>query len=161
MFDTIKVGLGIDFHALATGRKLVLGGVDIPSPKGCIAHSDGDIILHALCDALLGAIGLGDIGTHFPDNDPQNKNRNSMDFLMHTYTLVKAQGYSVGNVDVAVCLQSPKIGRFVEQMKKNIAGALNIQVNCVAIKATTTEGLGFIGREEGASAQTIVLLYKR
>jgi 2-C-methyl-D-erythritol 2,4-cyclodiphosphate synthase len=153
-----RIGQGIDFHRLAPGLDLWLGGVKIPSEWGCIAHSDGDVLLHAICDALLGAAGLRDIGYHFPDNDPAYKNIDSKILLKRTLGLIKEKGFSVSNVDSTVCLEKPKIAPFVPEMKKTIAEILGISPDDVSVKATTTEKMGFTGREEGAVALAVACL---
>jgi 2-C-methyl-D-erythritol 2,4-cyclodiphosphate synthase len=156
----IRIGQGIDFHQLETGLDLWLGGIMIPSEKGCVAHSDGDVLLHAICDALLGAAGLKDIGFHFPDTDSRYKNIDSKILLKNTFGLISQKGYRVNNIDATICLEKPKISPFVEEMKKAISAIVEIQLTDVAIKATTTEKLGFIGREEGIAAIAVVLLSK-
>ncbi|NLJ43647.1 MAG: 2-C-methyl-D-erythritol 2,4-cyclodiphosphate synthase [Bacteroidales bacterium] len=153
-----RIGQGIDFHRLAPGLDLWLGGVKIPSERGCIAHSDGDVLLHAICDALLGAAGLRDIGYHFPDNDPAYKNIDSKILLKRTLGLIKEKGFSVSNVDSTVCLEKPKIAPFVPEMRKTIAEILGISPDDVSVKATTTEKMGFTGREEGAVALAVACL---
>lgn len=155
-----RIGSGIDFHTLAEGRKLWIGGVNIPHTKGSVGHSDADVLLHAICDALLGAASLGDIGFHFPDTDQTYKNIDSKILLQKTIILVKEKGYSVVNVDSTVCLQQPKIKPYVHQMQKVISTILAIQETDVSVKATTTEQLGFVGREEGLVAYATVLLEK-
>jgi 2-C-methyl-D-erythritol 2,4-cyclodiphosphate synthase len=156
-----RIGSGIDFHTLAEGRKLWVGGVNIPHTKGSVGHSDADVLLHAICDALLGAASLGDIGFHFPDTDQTYKNIDSKILLQKTIILVKEKGYSVVNVDSTVCLQQPKIKPYVHQMQKVISTILGIQETDVSVKATTTEQLGFVGREEGLVAYATVLLESR
>jgi 2-C-methyl-D-erythritol 2,4-cyclodiphosphate synthase len=156
-----RIGSGIDFHKLAEGRKLWIGGVNIPHTKGAVGHSDADVLLHAICDALLGALCLGDIGVHFPDTDEAYKNIASKILLQKTYGLVKEKGYTVVNVDSTLCLQSPKIRPYVAQMQKTIAAILGISETDISVKATTTEQLGFVGREEGVVAYATVLLEKR
>jgi 2-C-methyl-D-erythritol 2,4-cyclodiphosphate synthase len=155
-----RTGQGIDFHQLAEGRELWLGGVKVPHNKGCVAHSDGDVLLHAICDALLGAVSLGDIGQHFPDTDAAYKNADSKVLLQRCYALVREKGYWLVNVDGTLLLQAPKIRPYVEQMKAAIANALHMSADDISIKATTTEGLSFIGREEGVVATASVLLQK-
>ena len=155
-----RIGQGIDFHQLAEGRALWLGGVEIPHTKGCVAHSDGDVLLHAICDALLGAVALGDIGQHFPDTDQQYKNADSKVLLQHCYRLVREKGYWLVNIDSTLLLQAPKIRPYVEQMQATIASTLHMSVDDISIKATTTEHLSFIGREEGVVATASVLLQK-
>lgn len=153
-----RIGQGIDFHRLEKGIDLWLGGINIPSEKGCLAHSDGDVLLHALCDALLGAAGMRDIGFHFPDNDPAYKNIDSKILLKRTFSLISKKGFTVINIDTTVCLERPKIYSFIPEMKNVISGILNILPEDVSIKATTTEKLGFTGREEGIAATAVVLL---
>jgi 2-C-methyl-D-erythritol 2,4-cyclodiphosphate synthase len=155
-----RIGSGIDFHKLAEGRELWIGGVNIPHTKGAVGHSDADVLLHAICDALLGAASLGDIGQHFPDTDATYKNIDSKILLQKTIVLVKEKGFSVVNVDSTVCLQQPKIKPHVPQMQKVISTILGIQESDVSVKATTTEQLGFVGREEGLVAYATVLLEK-
>ena len=155
-----RIGSGIDFHKLAEGRKLWIGGVNIPHTKGAVGHSDADVLLHAICDALLGAANLGDIGQHFPDTDISFKNIDSKILLQKTINLVKEKGFSVVNVDSTVCLQQPKIKPHVPLMQKVISTILGIQESDVSVKATTTEELGFVGREEGLVAYATVLLEK-
>lgn len=155
-----RIGSGIDFHQLVEGRELWIGGVKIPHHKGALGHSDADVLLHALCDAMLGACALGDIGTHFPDTDSAFKNIDSKILLKKTAELIQAKGYSVVNADTTLCLQLPKIKPYVQQMQETIAGILAIAVTDVSIKATTTETMGFVGREEGLVAYATVLLQK-
>ena len=156
----IRIGQGIDFHQLETGLDLWLGGVKIPSEKGCVAHSDGDVLLHAICDALLGAAGIRDIGYYFPDTDTQYKNIDSKVLLKNTFDLIRQKGYSVNNIDCTICLEKPKISPFILEMKNTISDIIEKEPDDVAIKATTTEKLGFIGREEGIAAIAVVLLTK-
>ena len=153
-----RIGQGIDFHRLEDGRELWLGGVHIASPKGCVAHSDGDVLIHAICDALLGAAGLRDIGYYFPDTSAEFKNIDSKILLRKTLDLSSAKGYSVINIDCTVCLEKPKISPFIPEMKAAIAEITGTEIDDVAIKATTTEKLGFTGREEGIMAIAVVLL---
>jgi 2-C-methyl-D-erythritol 2,4-cyclodiphosphate synthase len=155
-----RIGSGIDFHKLNEGRDLWIGGIKIPHNKGALGHSDADVLLHAICDAMLGALSLGDIGTHFPDNDPLYKNIDSKVLLAKTFELIRMEGYSVVNIDSTVCLENPKIKPYVFQMQKAIAAILEIQVTDVSVKATTTEQMGFAGREEGLMAYATVLLQK-
>jgi 2-C-methyl-D-erythritol 2,4-cyclodiphosphate synthase len=157
---SFRIGSGIDFHQLAEGRALWLGGVHIPHHKGAVGHSDADVLLHAICDALLGAACLGDIGKHFPDTDATYKNIDSKILLQKTITLIKEKGYSVVNIDSTLCLQQPKIKPYVAQMQRVIATIIGVQESDVSIKATTTEQLGFVGREEGLVAYATVLLEK-
>jgi 2-C-methyl-D-erythritol 2,4-cyclodiphosphate synthase len=157
---SIRIGQGIDFHQLKTGLDLWLGGVKIPSEKGCVAHSDGDVLLHAICDAILGAAGLNDIGYYFPDTDNKYKNIDSKILLKNTFDLIRQKGYSVNNIDSTICLEKPKVAPFIQEMKKTISAIVEIEPGDVAVKATTTEKLGFIGREEGIEAIAVVLLSK-
>jgi len=155
-----RTGLGIDFHRFEPGRKLYIGGVYIPHDKGCIAHSDGDVLLHAICDALLGAAGLPDIGHQFPDNDPEYSGIDSKILLEKTIRLIKNEGYETVNIDSTVCLEKPKIAPYVPEMKKIIADRTGINPGNVSVKATTTEKMGFTGREEGIFAIATVLIRK-
>ena len=155
-----RIGTGIDFHQLAVGRDLWIGGVHIPHAKGALGHSDADVLLHAICDALLGALSLGDIGKHFPDTDLSLKNIDSKILLSKTYELITAKGYCVINVDSTVCLELPKIMPYADAMRKVISDILEIEMEDVSIKATTTEKMGFAGREEGLFANATVLLKK-
>jgi len=154
----IRIGQGIDFHRLEKGIDLWLGGIKIPSEKGCVAHSDGDVLLHAICDSLLGAAGLKDIGYYFPDTDSRFKNIDSKILLKNTFDLIREKGYSINNLDCTICLEKPKIAPFIEEMKNAISSILETESENVAIKATTTEKLGFTGREEGVVALAVVLL---
>jgi 2-C-methyl-D-erythritol 2,4-cyclodiphosphate synthase len=156
-----RIGLGTDFHQLVTGRKLWLGGIEIPHTKGALGHSDADVLLHAICDALLGALNLGDIGVHFPDTDPGLKNIASRILLEKTYILIQEREFQVVNIDCMICLEKPKILKYADEMRSVISQILNIKKDDISIKATTTERLGFVGREEGIIAQAIVLLKKR
>lgn len=161
MNNPFRIGSGFDVHEFAEDRKLFIGGVEIEYSKGLTGHSDADVLLHAICDALLGALALGDIGKHFPNNDIRYKNIDSKILLEKTYALIKDNGYLLGNIDSTVVLQEPKIFPYVASMRKIIAEILNIGVEQVSIKATTSEGLGFEGRGEGISAYAIVLLIKK
>lgn len=152
--------MGVDFHQLKDGRDLWIGGVKIPHTKGAVGHSDADVLLHAICDALLGALSLGDIGTHFPDTDNTYKNIDSKILLGKTIELIKNEGYSVVNIDTTLCLEEPKIKPYTEQMRKVIAGIAGITEKDISIKATTTEQMGFVGREEGLVAHAVALLQK-
>ena len=154
----IRVGQGCDIHALVPGRKLVLGGVDIPHPAGLLGHSDADALLHAITDALLGAAALGDIGRHFPDTDEQYRGANSRQLLRATVTLLLRDGWRVGNVDATIIAQAPKMAPHLPQMVANIAADLQVQVNCVNVKAKTAERLGFVGRREGIATEAVVLI---
>lgn len=155
-----RIGQGIDFHQLAEGREFWLGGILIPHNKGAVGHSDADVLLHAICDAMLGALALGDIGKHFPDTDNSYKGIDSKVLLQRCYDLIREKGYNVVNVDSTLLLQAPKIGPYVEQMQHAIANILHLTIHDVSIKATTTEHLSFIGREEGVVATANVLLQK-
>ena len=155
-----RIGSGVDFHKMAEGRELWIGGIKIPHSKGAVGHSDADVLLHAICDALLGAACLGDIGVHFPDTDHAYKNIDSKVLLKKTIELIKKQGYSIINIDTTICLQAPKIRPYVEQMQKIIAVITEITEKDISIKATTTEQMGFVGREEGLMAYASVLLLK-
>lgn len=151
----MRIGFGYDVHKLTEGRKLVLGGVDIPYEKGLLGHSDADVLIHAVMDALLGAAGMGDIGRHFPDTDPAFKGINSMLLLKKVYILLKEKGFSVNNVDVTVAAQAPKLAPYIEDMQENIAVCLQTEISRINVKATTTEHLGFEGRGEGISAYCV------
>ena len=155
-----RIGSGIDFHQLKEGRDLWIGGVQIPHTKGALGHSDADVLLHAICDALLGALSLGDIGVHFPETDMAYKNIDSKILLSKCIEIIQELGYSIVNIDTTLCLQSPKINPYVLQMKQVIANVLNISIDLISIKATTTEQMGFVGREEGLVAYATVLLNK-
>jgi 2-C-methyl-D-erythritol 2,4-cyclodiphosphate synthase len=155
-----RIGLGTDFHQLTAGRKLMVGGIEIPHSKGSLGHSDGDVLLHAICDALLGALNLGDIGMHFPDTDQSLKDINSRILLEKTFNLIYKKGFRIVNMDAVICLERPKIMAYAGAMRKVIAGILEVGEDEISIKATTTEKLGFIGREEGIMAQVVVLLGK-
>jgi len=157
----IRFGLGYDVHRLVQGRRLMLGGVRIPSEKGLLGHSDADVLLHAICDALLGAAALGDIGKHFPDSDRAYKNISSLKLLMHVGKLICAHGWTINNIDSTVILERPKIGRYVDSMRRRIGKALAISPQCVSIKATTHEGLGTLGREEGCAAMALASLLQQ
>ena len=156
----IRIGNGLDVHALVTGRKLVLGGVTIPFERGLNGHSDADALLHAICDAVLGALGEGDIGAHFPDTDPRYKDADSRILLRSIWQRAVAEGYSLGNVDATVVAEAPKLAPYIRQMTANIASDLGAGIEQVNVKATTTEGLGFAGRGEGIAALATVLLIK-
>ena len=156
----LRIGYGIDFHQLVEGRDLVIGGVTIPHHKGALGHSDADVLLHAICDALLGAACLGDIGVHFPDTSMEFKNIDSKILLAKTRTLIEEQGYAIGNIDASLCLEAPKIKPYVVQMQETIAGILGIGIKDVSIKATTTETMGFVGREEGLVAHAVCLIHQ-
>ena len=156
----IRIGQGIDFHKLEAGLDLWLGGIKIPYKKGCVAHSDGDVLIHAICDALLGAAGLKDIGHYFPDTDARFKNIDSKILLKNTFELVREKEYKIVNLDSTICLEEPKISSFIQEMKSAISIILETEPENIAIKATTTEKLGFTGRGEGIVAFAVVLIIK-
>ena len=155
-----RIGSGVDFHQLAEGRELWIGGVCIPHHKGSLGHSDADVLLHAICDALLGALCLGDIGYHFPDTNQEYKNIDSKILLQKTFDLISTKGYTIVNIDSTLCLQAPKIAPYIQAMQNAIAQILSIETSDISIKATTTEKMGFVGREEGLVAYATVLLCK-
>lgn len=155
---SFRIGIGYDIHALKEGRKLMIGGVHIPFAKGLVGHSDADVLIHALCDALLGATALGDLGSHFPDTDEKYKDINSLLLLTEVDKMIHTSGYQIGNIDVIIIAQKPKIAPFIPEMLEVLSGVLKISTDRISIKATTTEGLGFIGSEEGIAAQVSVLL---
>lgn len=157
----IRVGEGWDVHALVAGRKLMLGGVEIPYEKGLLGHSDADALLHAITDALLGAAGLGDIGRHFPDTDPRYKGIDSRRLLREVVRLLKEKGWAVSNLDATIIAQAPKMAPHIAQMMANVAADLDVAADCINVKATTTEKLGFTGRGEGIAAQAVCLIEKR
>ena len=154
----LRIGMGVDFHQLTEDRELWLGGVKIPHSKGALGHSDADVLLHAICDALLGAACLGDIGVHFPDTDVAYKNIDSKILLQKTVDLISKAGYSIVNIDTTLCLEEPKIKSYINKMQDAIAGIAALPQNAVSIKATTTELMGFVGRKEGLVAYATVLL---
>jgi 2-C-methyl-D-erythritol 2,4-cyclodiphosphate synthase len=154
----LRVGQGFDVHAYTAGEFVTLGGVKVPHTHGVLAHSDGDVLLHALCDALLGAAALGDIGMHFPDSDPQWRGADSRAFVRHVRELLEQRGYRILNVDATVLAEAPRLGKYRDTMRANIAADLQIDLDCVNVKATTTESLGFVGRREGLACQAIALL---
>lgn len=153
-----RVGNGYDVHLLAEGLPLWLGGIRIEHTKGCVAHSDGDVLIHALCDALLGALALGDIGTHFPDTSAEFKGIDSKILLKRTYSMVKERGYKLVNADCTLLLQRPKVAPYINLMRETLASVMGVEVGRVSVKATTTEGAGFVGREEGVAVYATVLL---
>ncbi len=153
-----RIGFGIDFHQLVTGRQLWLGGVNLPHSKGALGHSDADVLLHAICDALLGAACLGDIGIHFPDDSDEFKNIDSKILLRKTNILIEEAGYKIENIDSTVCLEEPKIKSYIPQMQEIIAEILSLPGNAVSIKVTTSEKMGFVGREEGIAAYATALI---
>ncbi|MDO4607887.1 MAG: 2-C-methyl-D-erythritol 2,4-cyclodiphosphate synthase [Clostridia bacterium] len=154
----MRIGHGYDVHKLVPDRKLILGGVDVPYERGLLGHSDADVLLHAISDALLGAAALGDIGKHFPDTDPQYKDADSRVLLKRVVSLIKQNGFSVGNIDCTIIAQKPKLKDYIPQMRQNIADDCNIDISCVNVKATTEEGLGFTGDMSGISAHAVCLL---
>lgn len=154
----MRIGIGYDVHRLVEGRKLIIGGVEIPYEKGLLGHSDADVLVHAIIDSILGALSLGDIGKHFPDTDEKYKDINSMNLLTKTYDLMIKSGYKIGNIDCVVAAQRPKLAPYIDIMRERIAKVLNTSIDNISIKATTTEKLGFEGREEGISSQVVCLL---
>ncbi len=154
----MRIGHGYDVHKLVAGRKLILGGVEIPHETGLLGHSDADVLLHAICDAILGAIGEGDIGRHFPDTNPVYKGAASTDLLRQVALLAADKGYRIGNLDATIVAQKPKLAPFIAQMRANIAAVINVDPDRINVKATTTEELGFAGREEGIAAYSVAVL---
>ena len=154
----MRIGIGYDIHKLDESRKLILGGVRIPFEKGLLGHSDADVLVHSVCDALLGAAGQGDIGTHFPDSDPAYKDVSSLDLLSATDKILRYKGFSVVNIDTTILAEAPKLSSYRDRMRKNIATTLGIDIACIGVKATTTEGLGMIGRGEGIAAMSVALI---
>ncbi len=154
----MRIGHGYDVHSLVEGRKLILGGVEIIHTKGLLGHSDADVLLHAVCDSVLGALGLGDIGKHFPDKDSAYAGADSRDLLRHVVSLMSEKRYSLGNLDITVVAQAPKLAPHLDPMKANLAADFNSEPSRINIKATTTEALGFVGREEGVEAHAVILL---
>ena len=157
----MRIGIGYDVHRLTEDRDLILGGVKIPFDKGLLGHSDADVLIHAIMDAILGALGAGDIGKHFPDTDPQYKGISSVRLLEHVADLMRQQGFEIGNLDAIVIAQKPKIGPYFQEMKEHMAQALGCSPEKINLKATTEEGLGFTGRQEGMAAQAVCLLAER
>lgn len=156
----MRVGIGYDVHKLVEGRKLIIGGVDIPYEKGLLGYSDADVLLHAIKDAMLGSVALGDIGEHFPDSDERYKGASSIKLLVEVNNKLKEKGYKVNNIDAVIIAQNPKMAPYIQSMRSNIADALNIDIDLVNVKATTTEGLGFAGKGEGVASQAIVSVDK-
>ena len=156
----MRVGLGYDVHKLVEGRKLIIGGVNVPHEKGLLGHSDADVLIHAVMDSILGALALGDIGKHFPDTDEKYKGADSMKLLEFVYNLINEKGYGIGNIDCTIIAQIPKMSPHIQNMRENIAKALNTSIENINVKATTEEGLGFTGAKEGIAAQSICLLVK-
>ncbi len=158
MSARIRIGQGFDVHAFGEGNHVILGGVRVPHTHGVVAHSDGDVVIHALCDALLGALALGDIGAHFPPTDPRWRDADSRMFLRHCVNTIRERGWRIGNADVAVICERPRIREHADAMRANLAADMHIQIDAVSVKAGTTERLGFCGREEGLAAFAVVLL---
>ena len=156
----IRVGFGYDVHQLQDGLDLWLGGIIVPHTKGGLGHSDADVLIHTICDALLGASNLGDIGSHFPDTDPKYKGIDSKKLLSYVIKLIREEGFSLGNIDSTICLQKPKIRPYISQMQEVLANCMQVDIDQISIKATTTEKLSFVGREEGISAYSTVLIHK-
>lgn len=156
----MKVGIGYDVHKLVEKRKLIIGGVEIPHDKGLLGHSDADVLIHAIMDSILGALGLGDIGKHFPDTDEKYKDISSMVLLEEVWNIMSAKGYKIGNIDSIIVAQSPKMAPYIDTMKENIARVLNVSIDNINIKATTTEELGFEGNKEGMSAHSVCMLLR-
>ncbi len=154
----MRIGIGYDVHKLVKNRKLILGGLEIPHQKGLDGHSDADVLVHAVIDSIVGALALGDIGKHFPDTDEKYKDIFSIDLLDHVYETMKDKGYEIGNIDCVIAAQNPKLAPFIEDMRKNISNALETDIDNINVKATTTEKLGFEGREEGISAQSVCII---
>jgi len=154
----IRVGYGYDVHKLADGKELNLGGIEIPSTKSAVGHSDADVLIHAICDALLGAANLRDIGFHFSDKDQQYKGIDSKILLTRVVALLKEKGHQIGNIDSTICLQTPKVSAYIDEMKKTLSAVMDINPEDISIKATTTEKLGFVGREDGIAAYAVVLI---
>jgi 2-C-methyl-D-erythritol 2,4-cyclodiphosphate synthase len=154
----MRIGLGFDVHTLAEGRRLILGGVEIPSPRGLVGHSDADVVLHAVMDALLGALALGDIGQHFPNTDPAYRGADSRELARHVYRLVQERGYRLGNLDVMVLCERPKLAPHIPDMRRTMADLFACDVEQISVKATTMEGMGFVGREEGIAAQAVAIV---
>lgn len=157
----IRIGHGYDVHKLVTGRKLILGGVDIPHETGLLGHSDADVVVHAIMDAMLGALALGDIGKHFPDSDPKYSGADSIMLLKKVTEIISEQGYTVGNIDSTIICQSPKLAPYIDTMRSNIAAAAGCDISRVSVKATTEEKLGFTGAKEGISAHAVCVLFRK
>ena len=156
----MRVGIGYDVHKLVENRKLILGGVEIEHEKGLLGHSDADVLVHAIMDSILGALALGDIGKHFPDTDPKYKGADSIKLLEFVNNLIESKGYKVNNIDSIIVAQAPKMAPHILKMRENVAKAINTDIDCISIKATTEEGLGFTGNKEGISCQSICSLIK-
>lgn len=159
--NSIRIGFGYDVHQLREGEDFWLGGIRVPHNKGAVGHSDADVLVHVICDAILGAANLRDIGYHFSDKDPQYKGIDSKDLLSKVMSLLRENGYELGNIDTTVCLQLPKVNPYIPEMKRCLAEVMGVEEGAVSIKATTTEQLGFVGREEGVSAYCVALIYKK
>lgn len=156
----MRIGHGYDVHRLVEDRKLIIGGVEIPYDKGLLGHSDADVLTHAVMDAILGAAALGDIGKHFPDTDERFKGADSVELLKHVGVLIKERGYKISNIDATIIAQRPKMAPYIEEMKVNLSKALNMELDCINIKATTEEGLGFTGNGDGIAAHSVCIIYK-
>ncbi len=156
----MRIGIGYDVHKLVPDRKLILGGVEIEHEKGLLGHSDADVLVHAIMDAMLGALALGDIGKHFPDTDPKYKGADSIKLLEYVNNLIESKGYKVNNIDSIIIAQAPKMAPHILNMRQNISKAINVDIDCINVKATTEEGLGFTGSKEGISSQAVCLLIK-
>lgn len=156
----MRIGMGYDVHQLAENRDLIIGGVYIPYKRGLLGHSDADVLIHAIMDSLLGAATLGDIGKHFPDSDPKYKDMSSVKLLSHIIDIIKEKGYTIGNIDAIIIAQQPKFAPYIQEMRKRLATTLEIEIDQINIKATTTEGLGFTGKEEGIASYSVALLEK-
>ncbi|MBX2951735.1 MAG: 2-C-methyl-D-erythritol 2,4-cyclodiphosphate synthase [Leadbetterella sp.] len=156
-----RIGHGYDVHQLSAGYALSLGGIKIPHTVGSMGHSDADVLLHAICDAMLGALSLGDIGKHFKNTDPQWKGMDSKHFLVRVHEMIAEKGYAVGNIDATLILEEPKIGKYIPEMKKVISECLGVESDAVSVKATTSETMGFVGRKEGLEAHAVCILYKK
>ena len=154
----MRIGIGYDVHRLVTGRRLILGGTEIPFEKGLLGHSDADVLVHAVCDAILGASAMGDIGVHFPDTDPEYKNISSLKLLAATNAMAREKGFFIQNIDTIIFAEAPKIGPYRKSMQENLANTVKVDPGCINIKATTTEGLGMIGKGEGIGAMSVVLI---
>jgi 2-C-methyl-D-erythritol 2,4-cyclodiphosphate synthase len=160
MSESTRIGTGYDIHRLVEGRKLVLGGVEIPFEKGLLGHSDSDVLTHAICDALLGAAALGDIGAHFPDSDPRWAGASSLEFLAHAVELITERGYSIANIDATVLAERPKLRPHIQAIRERLASVLSVDADRINVKAKTNEGLGSIGRNEAMAAQAVVLIHR-
>ncbi len=156
----IRIGYGYDVHRLQDGRKLILGGVEIPHERGLLGHSDADVLLHAITDALLGSLALGDIGTHFPDTDQKYKNADSQKLLVEVYSMIQERGYKLGNLDATVIAERPKLQPYIDEIRQSIAANLGCSIDDISVKATTSERMGFAGREEGMAAHAVAIIYQ-